>query len=85
MSDYIIECNGLTKSFSEGRLHVDVLRDASLHIGHGERVAIVGRSGAGKSTLLHFLSNLDIPCAGPVTIPGQDMAMLLAAKRCLLL
>ncbi|WP_126454844.1 lipoprotein-releasing ABC transporter ATP-binding protein LolD [Sulfuriflexus mobilis] len=81
MSDYIIECQGLVKSFSEGRLHVDVLRDASLHIGRGERVAIIGRSGAGKSTLLHLLGGLDIPSAGQVLINGKDMAKLNAAQR----
>lgn len=81
MSDYIIECQGLTKSFSEGKLHVDVLRDASLHIGKGERVAIVGRSGAGKSTLLHLLGGLDMPSAGQVIIDGKDMAKLNAAQR----
>jgi lipoprotein-releasing system ATP-binding protein len=81
MSDYIIECQGLTKSFTEGKLHVDVLRDASLHIGRGERVAIIGRSGAGKSTLLHLLGGLDMPSAGQVMIDGQDMAKLNAAQR----
>lgn len=81
MNDYIIECLGLTKSFSEGKLHVDVLRDASLHIARGERVAIIGRSGAGKSTLLHLLGGLDMPSAGQVIINGKNMAKLNAAQR----
>lgn len=81
MSDHIIQCHGLTKSFNEGKLYVDVLRDASLHIGRGERVAIVGRSGAGKSTLLHLLGGLDMPSAGQVIINGKDMAKLNAAQR----
>lgn len=81
MSEHIIECQGLTKSFSEGTLHVDVLRDASLYISKGERVAIVGRSGAGKSTLLHLLGGLDMPSAGQVLINGKDMAKLNAAQR----
>lgn len=81
MSEHIIECQGLTKSFSEGTLHVDVLRDASLYVSKGERVAIVGRSGAGKSTLLHLLGGLDMPSAGQVMINGKDMAKLNAAQR----
>ena len=48
----VIECRGLSKSFREGADAVDVLRDVSLSVARGERVAVVGSSGSGKSTLL---------------------------------
>lgn len=80
-TDNVIECHGLCKSFSEGELQVEVLKDASLSIGRGERVAIIGRSGAGKSTLLHLLGGLDMPTAGEVIIDGHDMARLNNTQR----
>lgn len=54
--------------YSDG--HGAVLRDVSLTIRQGEKVAILGASGAGKSTLLSALCGLLPPSAGQLTING---------------
>jgi energy-coupling factor transport system ATP-binding protein len=53
----------------------DVLRGIDLEIGHGERVALMGRNGAGKSTLLRTIAGLADPTRGRASAPG-DVALL---------
>lgn len=72
----IIECNGLSKTFAEGKLHVDVLHNINLKIFAGDMVAIVGPSGSGKSTLLQLLGGLDRPTAGSVEVCGAQINAL---------
>jgi ATP-binding cassette subfamily C protein CydD len=52
------------------------LRDVSLTIRAGERVAIIGPSGAGKSTLLGLLLGFVRPTGGRVLVDGVDLATL---------
>jgi sulfonate transport system ATP-binding protein len=49
---------------------------ATLHIGDGEFVAIVGPTGCGKSTLLNVTAGLLTPAAGKVKIFGKPLSTL---------
>ncbi len=77
----IIECVDVSKTYSEGKLTVDVLRDINFSVGVGEQVAVVGASGSGKSTLLHLLGGLADPTEGRIMIDGQDINQLSQSAR----
>lgn len=50
------------------------LRNISLDVPAGAKVAVIGRSGAGKSTLLQLIQGVLAPSSGTVTIGGMDAA-----------
>ena len=66
-----IELEGV--SFAYAGQSIPVLRDISLRIVAGEKVAIVGRSGAGKSTLARLLLGLYLPGSGTIRFDGRDL------------
>ena len=81
MSNLILDAQNITKSFTDGKTSVDVIRGLSLQVKAGEFVSIVGSSGSGKSTLLHVLGGLDLPTSGQVLINGQRFDTLGEAER----
>jgi len=80
MSNVLLSCEGLTKTFGEKGLIVPVLKGIDLVLNRGERLAVMGTSGSGKSTLLHLLGGLDQPSSGVVTMAGQDLSQLSEVK-----
>ena len=72
----MIEVSSLCKSFATAGGTVDVLREISLQIYAGERIAVVGTSGAGKTTLMHLLGGLDQPTAGDILFEGKSLFSL---------
>jgi lipoprotein-releasing system ATP-binding protein len=69
----LLVADEVEKEYRSGPEVVRVLRGASVTIGPGEIVALVGASGVGKSTLLHLLGALDRPTAGRVLFLGEDL------------
>lgn len=77
----IVEARAITKTYLMGKRPLTVLREVSVAIAKGERVAIIGPSGAGKSTLLHALGGLDQPSSGEVWFKGQSVYGLSQRER----
>ena len=78
-----VELVDVHKSYEEGERTHAVLTGASVTIGAGERVAILGPSGSGKSTLLNLLSGIDLPDAGSVRIGGRELTSMSERDRTL--
>lgn len=67
-----IEFKNVTFAYS-GKLNDAVLKDVSLTIEPGERVAVVGATGSGKSTLLKLLSRLYDVTEGTIELDGVEL------------
>ena len=80
MNKSVLSCRQVGKTYQDGTLHVEVLRDLNLDIASGQSVSIIGASGSGKSTLLHILGGLDMPSSGMVTLMGENLRALSQAK-----
>jgi lipoprotein-releasing system ATP-binding protein len=74
----VLRATDVHKTYRLGRVRVPVLKGASIEVGRGEWVAILGASGSGKSTLLHLLGGLDRPDkqSGPITFEGRAIGEL---------
>ena len=69
----VIAVRNLSKSFSNGGVSIDVLKELNFDLSAGDTVAIVGASGIGKSTLLHIIGTLDRPDSGQLLFKGEDV------------
>lgn len=52
-----------------------VLKDVSLSVKVGQRLAVLGRNGSGKTTLLRVIAGL-LPCSGTVRLCGENVRSL---------
>ncbi|MFJ1652445.1 ABC transporter ATP-binding protein [Streptomyces sp. NPDC088337] len=59
---------------------VDVLREVSLKVAPGTRLALVGPSGAGKSTLGRLLAGIYAPRDGRVALGGAELSRMPAER-----
>jgi len=82
MSNPVLACYQLAKTYSEGTSKIDVLRQIDLEVAPSEMVAIIGSSGSGKSTLLHLLGGLDKPTHGRVLLNGKNLHQVSEVEKC---
>ena len=69
----IIELQGVTKTYTIGKVQVHALCGIDLAIAQGEFAVIIGPSGSGKTTLMNMVGSLDLPSAGKVLLDGRDI------------
>ena len=81
MTEAVLQAENVVRSFRQGPETLTVLDGASLRIGAGERVAIIGASGSGKTTLLQILGGLDQPTSGRVLVNGRDIHAMTERER----
>ncbi|MGP1958710.1 MAG: lipoprotein-releasing ABC transporter ATP-binding protein LolD [Arsenophonus sp. NC-CH8-MAG3] len=77
----LLVCQDLCKSYQDGKILTNVLKNISLSINKSEMTAILGSSGSGKSTLLHLLGGLDTPSSGDIIFNGKKITILSSNAR----
>ena len=81
MTHPVLECQSVSKQYDLR----PVLREVSLCLYPGERLALTGPSGSGKTTLLNCMGGIDRPDSGAILLAGEDLTQMggdgLAALR----
>jgi lipoprotein-releasing system ATP-binding protein len=76
MSEAMITCAGLGKTFFNQAENLVVLDGLDFTVENGDILAITGPSGSGKSTFLSLLGGLDKPTRGSLTVGSWDLSNL---------
>ncbi len=69
----IFTIDEVTKTFTNGEVHEQVLKGINISLREGEITALVGASGSGKSTILTIAAGLQHATDGKVIFEGQNM------------
>ncbi|NHN30944.1 ABC transporter ATP-binding protein [Paenibacillus agricola] len=77
MTEVVVEANGLTKDYGNGR----GCREITIKVGRGEAFGFLGPNGAGKSTFVKMLVGLIHPSGGTATILGEPIGSLEARRH----
>lgn len=77
MSDHLLELEGVVAGYGD----THIIRDVSLKVAKGERLAIVGRNGVGKTTLLSTIMGQTRQHTGSIKLKGQRIDTLQSHQR----
>lgn len=77
MKNRVIETQGLTKQYTNGKGCIDI----GIQVHKGEVYGFLGPNGAGKSTFIKTLVGLLFPTSGSAEILGRPLGDLEAKKR----
>ncbi|MEC5192589.1 MULTISPECIES: ABC transporter ATP-binding protein [unclassified Arthrobacter] len=77
MAEAMIEFQNVTKQYQGGQAAVD---DLTMSIDKGAITVFVGPSGCGKTTSLRMINRMVEPTSGAITVDGQDVTSVPAAK-----
>jgi putative ABC transport system ATP-binding protein len=75
-----LECRLISKRYDSR----PVLKEVSLVVAPGERLALTGPSGSGKTTLLNCLGGIDRPDSGEILVGGESITRMQATELALL-
>ena len=73
MNKSIFKCSDISKTFTQGKNKVEVLKNINFSLAKPSKVAIIGPSGSGKTTFLNILTGLDTPSGGKVLYKDRDL------------
>jgi putative ABC transport system ATP-binding protein len=80
VSSSLIQVRGLNKTYRRAEEQIQVLQGLNLDVDQGDFVAFMGPSGSGKTTMLNLLGGLDVPTAGTISVAGDEITHMAAAK-----
>lgn len=72
----LIELQGASKTYLQGKNPVIALDRVDLQIHQGEFLSVVGSSGSGKSTMMNIIGCLDLPTSGRYLLEGIDVSKM---------
>ena len=72
----MLRLEDIKKSYTLGKVDLEVVKGISLEVQKGEMLAIMGPSGSGKTTLLNLIGCLDRPTSGKYILDGREVSNL---------
>lgn len=76
MTEPLINLENVRLTLGKGDVRTEILKELSLTLFPGEKVAVLGPSGSGKSSLMAVIAGLERADSGKVRLAGQDIGKL---------